>query len=83
MRTLVAKIMTKYGKNGKESAENLYTELNDTLDALDETKYDDLKKVKSENNEFYFMNRALYCEILFPFVLAILSHSFMTENVNH
>lgn len=41
------------------ASKNLYKELNDTLDGLDETKHSDLKKVKIGDSEFFFMNRAL------------------------
>ena len=41
------------------ASRNLFVELNDTLDALDETKYNDLKRAKIGDDEFYFMNRAL------------------------
>ena len=40
------------------ASRNLFGELNDTLNALDENQHHDLKKVEIQNNEFYFTNRA-------------------------
>jgi len=42
------------------ASENLFVELKDALDGLDETKHPDLKKVTlQDGREVYFMNRAL------------------------
>ncbi|MCE9653052.1 MAG: hypothetical protein K8Q89_08380 [Nitrosarchaeum sp.] len=44
----------------KRTSKNLFVELNDALEGLDETKYSDLKKVTlGDGSEVYFMNRAL------------------------
>jgi len=44
----------------KRASKNLYVELNDALDGLDETKHPNLKKViLPDKTEVYFMNRAL------------------------
>lgn len=44
----------------KRASKNLFVELNDALDGLDETKYKDLKKVTlADGTEAHFMNRAL------------------------
>ena len=44
----------------KRASKNLFVELNDALDGLDETKHTDLKKVTlQDGSEVYFMNRAL------------------------
>ena len=42
------------------ASKNLFVELNDALDGLDETKHSDLKKViLQDGDEVYFMNRSL------------------------
>ena len=42
------------------ASKNLFVELNDALDGLDETKHSDLKKViLQDDSEVYFMNRSL------------------------
>ncbi len=44
----------------KRASKNLFVELNDALDGLDETKHTDLKKVTlQDGSEVYFINRAL------------------------
>ena len=42
-----------------KASKNLYIELDDALDGLNEDKHPDLKKVEINDSEFYFMNRAL------------------------